>query len=127
MTPSYFFLQLSVMAGVTYLIRMLPLAAVKGRIRSQFVRSFLFYVPYAVLAAMTFPDILYSTGNLASAAAALAVALVLALRERSLLTVALSACGAALLFHWAPCSFPAVPGVSSDGSHYMTLNRQSQA
>ncbi len=101
MTPSYFFLQLSVMAGVTYLIRMLPLAAVKGRIRSQFVRSFLFYVPYAVLAAMTFPDILYSTGNLASAAAALAVALVLAWRERSLLTVALSACGAALLFQLA--------------------------
>ena len=96
MNMTQFFVYVAVMAAVTYLIRMLPLAAVKKPIRSRFIRSFLFYVPYAVLAAMTMPDILYSTGNFASAAAALIVALILAWWEKSLLTVALSACGAAL-------------------------------
>lgn len=81
-----------VMAGVTYLIRMLPLAVIRGRVKSRFVRSFLFYVPYAVLGAMTFPDVLYSTGSLWTALAGLAVAIVMAWRGRSLLTVAIGAC-----------------------------------
>ena len=87
-----FFLYLAVMAGVTYLIRMLPLALFNRPIRSRFVKSFLYYVPYAVLGAMTFPDVLYATGSLWTALAGLVVAVVMAWRGRSLLTVAVGAC-----------------------------------
>lgn len=83
---------LIVMAGVTYLIRMLPLTVFRKEIRSRFVRSFLHYVPYAVLGAMTFPDVLASTGSLWTALAGLMVAMVMAWRGRSLLTVAIGAC-----------------------------------
>ena len=86
-----------VMAVVTYLIRMLPLAAFRRRINSRFIRSFLYYVPYAVLSAMTFPAILYATGSLPSACVALAVALALAWMEKSLLTVAIAASAAAFI------------------------------
>ena len=83
---------LIVMAAVTYLIRMLPLTVFRKEIKSRFVRSFLHYVPYAVLGAMTFPDVLYSTGSLWTALAGLIVAVVMAWRGRSLLTVAIGAC-----------------------------------
>ena len=85
------------MAGVTYLIRALPFALVKHTIKNRFIKSFLYYIPYAVLAAMTIPAILYSTSDIASAAAGLVVALLLAFFERSLLTVAVGACLAAFL------------------------------
>lgn len=88
-----FLLYVLVMAGVTYLIRMLPLAIFQKKIESRFVKSFLFYVPYAVLGAMTFPAILSSTSSVWSAAAGLLVAAALAVREKGLLTVAMSACG----------------------------------
>lgn len=94
---SRFFWYLGVMAGVTYLIRMLPLAVFRKRIDNRTVRSFLYYVPYAVLGAMTFPDIFSSTGNLWSALAGTVVGCLLAFFEKGLLTVALSACGAALV------------------------------
>ncbi|MBQ8655328.1 MAG: AzlD domain-containing protein [Clostridia bacterium] len=83
---------LIVMAGVTYLIRMLPLTVFRREIKSVFVKSFLHYVPYAVLGAMTFPDVMYSTGSLWTALAGLIVAVVMAWRGRSLLTVAIGAC-----------------------------------
>lgn len=83
---------LIVMAGVTYLIRMLPLTVFRREIHSVFVKSFLHYVPYAVLGAMTFPDVLYSTGSLWTALAGLIVAVIMAWRGRSLLTVAIGAC-----------------------------------
>lgn len=87
-----------VMAGVTYLIRMLPLVLFKKEITSPFVKSFLFYVPYACLAAMTFPAILTATaGGILSGAVGLLVALIVAYREKSLLTVALFACGAVFI------------------------------
>lgn len=97
MNWTVFFKYVLVMAGVTYLIRMLPLAAVRGRVKNRFFRSFLFYVPYAVLGAMTFPDIFSSTGNLFSALAGTLVALILGWFEKSLLTVAACACAAAYL------------------------------
>ena len=84
----------AVMAAVTYLIRMLPLTAWRKPIKSRFFQSFLTYIPYAVLGAMTFPDVLYSTGDLRTAAVGVAVAVVLAWRGKSLLTVAISACAA---------------------------------
>ncbi len=92
MSWSDFFPYLLVMAGVTYLIRMLPLTVFRKEIKSVFVKSFLHYVPYAVLGAMTFPDVLYSTGSLWTALVGLVVAIVMAWRGRSLLTVAIGAC-----------------------------------
>ena len=92
MSWTNFFPYLSVMAGVTYLIRMLPMTVFRREIKSVFVRSFLHYVPYAVLGAMTFPDVLYATGSLWTALAGLVVAVAMAWRGRSLLTVAVGAC-----------------------------------
>lgn len=82
-----------VMAGVTYLIRMLPLTLIRRQIRSPFIRSFLYYVPYVTLSAMTFPSILTATSSLWSGGAALAAAVFLAYRGKSLFSVSLAACG----------------------------------
>ena len=83
---------LIVMAAVTYLIRMLPLTVFRREIKSVFIRSFLHYVPYAVLAAMTIPGILTSTGDVRTAVAGLIVAVAMAWRGMSLLSVAIGAC-----------------------------------
>ena len=88
---------LLVMAGVTYLVRMLPMVLIKKKITNTFVRSFLYYVPYAVLGVMTVPAIFYSTSYLISAIVGFAVAAVLAYFEKGLLAVAASACGAVLV------------------------------
>lgn len=82
------------MAAVTYLIRMLPVTLLRRKIRSRFLRAFLFYVPYACLTAMTFPAILSSTDTLASAIVGLLFAIAAAWRGAGLLPVALWACGA---------------------------------
>ena len=92
------YIYILVMAGVTYLIRMLPLVLVKKEITSPYVKSFLYYVPYACLAAMTFPAILTATSaGIISGAAALIVALIVAYKEKSLLTVAFCACAAVFI------------------------------
>lgn len=91
------YLYILVMAGVTYLIRMLPMVLAKKEITSPFVKSFLFYVPYACLAAMTFPAILTATSSVVSAAVGFAVALLAAYKEKSLVTVALLACAAVFI------------------------------
>lgn len=88
-------LYIAVMAGMTYLIRMLPIVVFRKKIKSKFVKSLLYYIPYAVLSAMTFPAIFYSTGSAVSASVGLAVALILALFDRSLIVVAVAACAAA--------------------------------
>ena len=87
-----FFVYLIVMAGVTYLIRMLPLVLVKKKITNRFVVSFLHYVPYAVLSVMTVPAIFYATGNVVTAAVGFVVALLLSYLEKSLVTVAAFSC-----------------------------------
>ena len=87
---------IAIMALVTYAIRAIPFVAFRKKIQSRFVQDFLYYVPYAVLSAMTIPAVLYATDHMASAAVGAAVAVVLAFFRRGLLTVALSACGAAL-------------------------------
>ena len=81
-----------VMAAVTYLIRMLPLTLIRGQIRSPFIRSFLYYVPYVTLSVMTFPAILTPSSFIWSGAAALAAAVLLAYRGKSLFQVSLAAC-----------------------------------
>ena len=93
-----------VMAVTTYLIRALPLVLLRKPIKSRFIRSFLHYVPVACLTAMTFPAILYTTGNVLSGVLGLAVAVALALWKRSLLTVSLASCATVflteLILHW---------------------------
>lgn len=79
------------MAVVTYMPRVLPIAVFKKKLKSKFLRSFLFYVPYAVLGAMIFPGILYSTGNIYSSAIGMGAALILAYFEQGLMKVAIGA------------------------------------
>lgn len=86
------YIYIFVMALVTYLIRVIPLTLVRGRIENRFVRSFLYYVPYTCLTAMTFPAILYATGSIWSALAGVVVAVILAFYNKSLVTVAAMAC-----------------------------------
>lgn len=78
-----------VMATVTYMTRALPLTFFRKKIKSVWLQSFLYYVPYAVLGAMVFPTILYSTGNIYTASAGFLVAMVLAFYEQDLLLVAI--------------------------------------
>ncbi|MBO6015608.1 MAG: AzlD domain-containing protein [Lachnospiraceae bacterium] len=87
-----FFIYLVIMAGSTYLIRAIPFAAVSKKIENRFIRSFLYYIPYAVLTAMTIPAIFQATGSLISAIVGLIIAVALALRGKGLTTVALAAC-----------------------------------
>ena len=85
------------MALTTYLIRVLPMTIFRKPIRSRFLRSFLHYVPYVCLTAMTFPAILSSTASVISGAAALAVGVLLAYRGKSLIVVAVASSAAVLL------------------------------
>ena len=85
------------MALTTYVIRMAPFVLFRKKIKSRFARSFVFYVPYTVLGAMTIPGIFYSTGNFFSALAGFIVAVVMAYKKCSLILVALAACAAAFL------------------------------
>lgn len=85
------------MAGITYLIRMLPLTFFRKEIESNFVNSFFSYIPYAVLGAMTFPEVFYSTGNLISAVCGVIVAIFLSFKNKSMIIVSLSACGAVFI------------------------------
>lgn len=87
---------IGVMAGVTYLVRMLPFVIFRKKIKSRFVKDFLYYVPYAVLGAMTIPAAFYSTASVPSAAVGIAAAVLLALKNKGLLAVAAAACIAAL-------------------------------
>lgn len=88
---------LAIMAGVTYLVRALPFTLFHKKIKNRFLNSFLYYTPYAVLAAMTFPAIMYATGNIASGIIGLLSALALAYFNKSLLTVAIGACSAVFM------------------------------
>ena len=87
-----FWLYLLIMAGVTYLIRMLPLVLLKKKITNRFILSFLYYIPYAVLAVMTVPAIFSSTATPLSAVPGFIAAVFLAYFEKSLLTVAACSC-----------------------------------
>ena len=98
MSNGYIILGIIVMALTTYVIRMLPMAIFRKKITNVWVRSFLYYVPYAVLAAMTFPAIFSSTGTTVSAAAGCVAAVLLAYFKRGLLTVAVGAAAVVLVF-----------------------------
>ena len=87
-------------AAVTYLVRVLPLTLIRKPIRSRFLRSFLYYVPYVTLAVMTFPAIVQATQSPVAGALALILGVVLAFKGASLFTVAASCCAVVLLAEW---------------------------
>lgn len=91
MNLTYAFIAIILMAIVTYIPRVLPIIVFRKEIKSKYIKSFLRYVPYSVLAALTFPDIFYSTKSIATAVCGTIVALVLAYREKSLVVVAIGA------------------------------------
>ncbi len=90
-------LYIAVMAVVTYLIRMLPFTLFRRKIESRFIRSFLYYIPYAVLSAMTIPAIFYATGDMVTSVIGAVVAVILAYLRLPLIVVALAASAAALI------------------------------
>ena len=89
MNPYKAVIAVLVMAIVTYIPRALPLTFFKKKIKSPWLLSFLYYVPYAVLGAMIFPAILYSTESVQTAVVGLVVAMILAFLEKDLLIVAI--------------------------------------
>lgn len=95
-----YWIYLLLMAGSTYLIRAVPFALVQRKITNRFLRSFLYYIPYAVLTAMTFPAVLFAAGNVVAAAIGFSVAVLFALTDKSLTTVAIAACTAVFLTDW---------------------------
>ncbi len=86
-----YWIYLLIMFGVTYLTRVLPLMIFKKRIQNRFIRSFLSYIPYAVLAAMTFPAVFFAVDNVPAAVAGVIAAIIVALMGKSLFTVAITA------------------------------------
>ena len=98
MTTPYILTGIAVMAILTYLIRVLPLTILRKKIQSKFLNSFLYYIPYTVLAALTFPAIFESTGNTLVAALATVTALILAYFDLGLVIVAIGAIISAFAF-----------------------------
>ena len=97
MTHTTFFIYLAIIVISTYLIRAIPFVLVKNQIENRFIKSFLHYIPYAVLTAMTIPAIFTATESVISAVVGFVVAVVLALRGKSLTVVALLSCVAVYL------------------------------
>ena len=96
MPADKFFIYLAVMEGVTYLIRALPFALCRNKVKNRFIKSFLYYVPYAVLAAMTFPAAIYSADGIVPGIAGTVTGILFAYKRKSLLMVAVVSCVAAL-------------------------------
>jgi len=92
-----FRIYLLVCAGVTYLVRMIPMVLFKKEIKNKFILSFLYYMPYAVLSVMTIPAIFYATSHTTSAVIGFVVAVIFAFLEKSLVKVAAFSCVAVLI------------------------------
>lgn len=92
MNHKTFFIYLAIMAISTYLIRTIPFVLIKNQIENRFIRSFLHYIPYAVLTAMTIPAIFKATSSIISAVAGFVVAVILAYKGKSLTVVAMVSC-----------------------------------
>lgn len=87
-----FFIYLILLAGSTYLIRAIPFSLVRKKIKNTFIKSFLYYIPYTVLTAMTFPAALFATGNIISASAGLISAVLISIKCKNLTVVAIGSC-----------------------------------
>ena len=97
MNNSVFFIYLLIVALTTYLIRAIPFSLIAKKVTNKYVKSFLYYIPYTVLAAMTIPAALYVTGSIYSSIAGLLVALIVAIKKSNLTLVALAACVGSLI------------------------------
>jgi branched-subunit amino acid transport protein len=97
MNNSVFFIYLLIVALTTYLIRAIPFSLITKKVTNMYVKSFLYYIPYTVLAAMTIPTALYVTGSIYSSIAGLLVALIVAIKKSNLTLVALAACVGSLI------------------------------
>jgi len=97
MNNDQFFIYLMIVALSTYLIRAIPFSLIRKKITNTFLKSFLSYIPYTVLAAMTFPGALYVTGSIISSLTGIVVALIFAIKGKSLTLVAIMACLSALI------------------------------
>lgn len=93
-------LYIAAMVLTTYLIRVLPLTLIRKPIQNQFIRSFLYYVPYVTLAVMTFPAIIEATGSPIAGAAALVIGIVSAFFNLGLLPVAAICCIVVFIAEW---------------------------
>lgn len=94
------YIYILIMAAVSYLIRVLPLTLIRKPIKSRFLKSFLYYVPYVTLSVMTFPAILDATENPVAGLCALLVGVVAAFAGAGLLKVAIACCGVVFLAEW---------------------------
>ena len=101
-----FWIYLLILAGSTYLVRAIPFAAMRKKINNRFIKSFLYYIPYAVLSAMTLPTAFYATGNVISGAVGLAVGGFFAYKGKGLTLVAVLSCAAAFA---AECVLRLIP------------------
>lgn len=101
MNTAHILSAIGVMAAVTYLIRLTPMVVFRKKIKNRWIQSFLYYVPYVVLSAMTVPAVFSSTGSVFSAAAGFVVAVILAYFKRGLLTVAVGAAFTAFIMQIA--------------------------
>lgn len=97
MDVKLFFIYLLIVAGTTYLIRVIPFNLIRNKIKNKFVQSFLYYIPYTVLSAMTLPACIYATGNIYSGISGSIVASIFAFKEKSITLVAFSASITALI------------------------------
>ena len=97
MEEAYLLMGVAIMAIVTYLIRVTPMAVFRKKIEDKRIKSFLYYIPYTVLAAMTFPAIFSSTQSLLSSLAGCIVAVALSYFNKGLVVVAVGAAGMALV------------------------------
>lgn len=94
---NHYYLYILVAALTIYAVRALPMTLIRKDIKSPFIRSFLYYVPYVTLAVMTFPAILSATGSMESALAGFLAAVVIAYLDGNLFRVALGACAVVYL------------------------------
>lgn len=91
------------MAGSTYLIRVIPFILANKKIENRFINSFLYYIPYTVLSAMTFPAALYTTGHIVSATIGVVTAIIVAIKCKNLTVVAGAACISVLIVEIILC------------------------
>lgn len=91
-------IMVAIMASITYALRVLPITLIRKKVKSPYLNAFLNYVPFAILGALTIPDVFYSTQNVKSAVLGTFVALIVAYMERGLLTVTIAAIATVLIY-----------------------------
>lgn len=91
------------MSAVTLAIRILPLTLIRKQVQNEFLKSFLYYVPYVTLAVMTYPAMTEATQSPVSGYLALLAGLLLAWKGASLFKVAAACCIVVFVTELAVC------------------------